>query len=689
MAEKYAGKLHLIKEDIKERWGEVKENGIKSTVSNNVKILRNKFIRSVNAGEDYDHHYRRKSRLELTRISAAVMGIEFSYAAETAFVSPTLLKIGVSQKHMTLIWCLSPLVGFFLTPILGSLSDRCRSPLGRRRPFIILLSIGVVLGLILVPNGKYLGRLLGDEYPANSMGTDVTLDEPNGPGGRMLDLNYDDMKDTGRPSSNITTLDYSMDDAEGDEPGVDDSIIEGTSYHPWGIFFTIVGTVLLDFDADACQSPSRAYLLDVTVPEDHAIGLSTFTIMAGLGGSLGYAMGAINWGWLGVLLGGHVRAVFSLVLVIFIICVTITLTSFKEIPLDILTAPGIRRQSEAYDKLPGEETYERPGLPENGYGSISVSIPPAHSEPVTTNPFHHQQQVTAGGQPEKQYLQVSETSFSQASPVPVENWAEEDSTATVASLKQYLWSIIYMPSSLRWLCLTNLFCWSSLVCYSLYFTDFVGQAVFGGDPQAAENSRERELYDQGVQFGCWGMSMYSLSCSCYSFLIDKMVKRFRAKPVYIGGQLVYTVGMILMAITRSKWGVLVFSWSAGVMYSTLFTMPYLLVAHYHETDTIQCEDSWFLSQIRKLLASVKRGTPEEQKSREAAADEPPWSDQVRGIGTDIAIVSCMVFLAQFILSLLMGSFVTKVGSTVAVVIAAAVLSFCGAISANFVTYMDL
>ena len=33
-------------------------------------------------------------RMELVKISAAVMGIEFSYAAETAFVSPTLLKIG-------------------------------------------------------------------------------------------------------------------------------------------------------------------------------------------------------------------------------------------------------------------------------------------------------------------------------------------------------------------------------------------------------------------------------------------------------------------------------------------------------------------------------------------------------------------------------------------------------------------
>jgi solute carrier family 45, member 1/2/4 len=65
--------------------------------------------------------------------------------------------------------------------------------------------------------------------------------------------------------------------------------------HPWGVLFTVLGTVLLDFDADACQSPSRAYLLDVTQPEDHARGLSTFTIMAGLGGCMGYAMGGINW----------------------------------------------------------------------------------------------------------------------------------------------------------------------------------------------------------------------------------------------------------------------------------------------------------------------------------------------------------------------------------------------------------
>jgi solute carrier family 45 protein 1/2/4 len=66
----------------------------------------------------------------------------------------------------------------------------------------------------------------------------------------------------------------------------------------------------------------------------------------------------------------------------------------------------------------------------------------------------------------------------------------------------------------------------SLVCYSLYFTDFVGEAVYGGDPTAPSGSEKRILYEEGVRFGCWGMSLYSLSCSIYSFLIERLVQRF-------------------------------------------------------------------------------------------------------------------------------------------------------------------
>lgn len=82
------------------------------------------------------------------------------------------------------------------------------------------------------------------------------------------------------------------------------------------------------------------------------------------------------------------------------------------------------------------------------------------------------------------------------------------------------------------------------------------------------------------------MAMYSLSCACYSLIIEKLIKRFKAKPVYIGGLLFYSSGMTLMAVTKHPIGVILFSWTAGVMYSTLFTMPYLLVAHYHDKGVV-------------------------------------------------------------------------------------------------------
>lgn len=33
----------------------------------------------------------------------------------------------------------------------------------------------------------------------------------------------------------------------------------------------------------------------ISILDDHARGLSTFTVMAGLGGFMGYSLGGINW----------------------------------------------------------------------------------------------------------------------------------------------------------------------------------------------------------------------------------------------------------------------------------------------------------------------------------------------------------------------------------------------------------
>jgi solute carrier family 45 protein 1/2/4 len=162
----------------------------------------------------------KKTPLQLARLSLIVCGIEFCYAAETAFVSPILLKIGLPVQYMTMIWCLSPLAGFFLCPLLGAMSDQCHSKLGRRRPFMILYSIGIIVGLLLIGYGKQIGSLF----------------------------------------QSIQTAHYSL----------------------MVIIVTVIGVFLLDFNCDACQSPSRAYLIDICSTEDHSTGLTMFTIMAGL-----------------------------------------------------------------------------------------------------------------------------------------------------------------------------------------------------------------------------------------------------------------------------------------------------------------------------------------------------------------------------------------------------------------------
>lgn len=214
-------------------------------------------------------------------------------------------------------------------------------------------------------------------------------------------------------------------------------------------------------------------------------------------------------------------------------------------------------------------------------------------------------QAAADEQQQRQQQQTTEeTSFNENMSIPQlpPSFNEAGTDSESVSLGYYLRSIVFMPRSLRMVCLTNLFCWMAHVCYSLYFTDFVGEAVYGGDPKATVGSFEQIAYEEGVRFGCWGMAMYSLSCACYSLVIERLIEKYGAKRVYVGGLCFYAVGMAMMALTRYKFSVIVFSWTAGVMYSTLFTMPYLLVANYHNKGVVR----WAVRRRTQLLHCLTR-----------------------------------------------------------------------------------
>lgn len=99
-----------------------------------------------------------------------------------------------------------------------------------------------------------------------------------------------------------------------------------------------------------------------------------------------------------------------------------------------------------------------------------------------------------------------------------------------------------------------------------------------------------------------------------------------------------------------------FSITAGLVNGAVHTIPFLLVAKYHEKGVL--------------------------KNSEESSTES------RGIGMDCGIVGSMMFVGLFTMSLSVGSIITLIGSTSAICYTAGFFSFLAAFTALFVTYVD-
>ncbi|XP_057647845.1 solute carrier family 45 member 4 [Chionomys nivalis] len=199
---------------------------------------------------------------------AVMFGREFCYAMETALVTPILLQIGLPEQYYSLTWFLSPVLGLIFTPLIGSASDRCTLSWGRRRPFILVLCVGVLIGVALFLNGSAIGLALGDV--------------PN--------------------------------------------------RQPIGIVLTVLGVVVLDFSADATEGPIRAYLLDVVDSEEQDMALNIHAFSAGLGGAVGYVLGGLDWTptFLGDWFRTQNQVLFFFAAIIFSVSVALHLFSIEE-----------------------------------------------------------------------------------------------------------------------------------------------------------------------------------------------------------------------------------------------------------------------------------------------------------------------------------------------------------------------
>lgn len=204
----------------------------------------------------------------------------------------------------------------------------------------------------------------------------------------------------------------------------------------------IVGVLSTEFNADNSQLPARAYMLDICLPQDHAKALSMFSLMAGVGGILGYTFGAINWEStiFSSMLGDNIQILFCLVTLVYIATVIVTVTSFREIPLKLIEGDSML-------------------------------------QPIT--------QATIKNEMKTNIFTVSDEKTEKSN-------SESQQTEHISAMK-YIKSLVFLPKELKVLCIANALAWMGHIVYCLFFTAFVGESVFGGDPQATKGSIEYEV----------------------------------------------------------------------------------------------------------------------------------------------------------------------------------------------------
>ncbi|XP_068842487.1 proton-associated sugar transporter A isoform X3 [Capricornis sumatraensis] len=232
------------------------------------------------------------------------------------------------------------------------------------------------------------------------------------------------------------------------------------------------------------------------------------------------------------------------------------------------------------------------------------------------------------------------------------------------SMRHLCFTICNMPRALRHLCVNHFLgelveklpaCrWLSFEGMLLFYTDFMGEVVFQGDPRAPHTSEAYQKYNSGVTVGCWGMCIYAFSAALYSAVLEKLEEHLSVRTLYFIAYLAFGLGTGLATLSRNLYVVLSLCVTYGVLFSTLCTLPYSLLCDYYQS--------------KQFAGSSADGTR-------------------RGMGVDISLLSCQYFLAQILVSLVLGPLTSAVGSANGVMYFSSLVSFLGCLySSLFVVY---
>ncbi len=95
-----------------------------------------------------------RPHLPLSRIlemNLGFLGLQFSFGLQQGNMGPIYSYLGADEAQLPMLQLAGPITGLLVQPIIGALSDRTDSRLGRRTPYFLIGAVLCTLGLFLMP----------------------------------------------------------------------------------------------------------------------------------------------------------------------------------------------------------------------------------------------------------------------------------------------------------------------------------------------------------------------------------------------------------------------------------------------------------------------------------------------------------------------------------------------------------
>ncbi len=101
---------------------------------------------------------------QIWNMSFGFLGIQFGFALQNGNASRILMTFGADVHHLSWFWLVAPITGMIIQPIIGYMSDRTWTKLGRRRPYFLVGAILTSIALILMPNAPHLSNFIAPMF---------------------------------------------------------------------------------------------------------------------------------------------------------------------------------------------------------------------------------------------------------------------------------------------------------------------------------------------------------------------------------------------------------------------------------------------------------------------------------------------------------------------------------------------